>query len=195
MALELQLSYCQGDGCKTLTITDSTGEYNAVTNPTGWDPVWLPDVTDASLVITDPSDNEYTIDIINDLGIDFATATVNTLEYDIASTLVGKSSTESFDDGIYTVVYSITLLGTDTYTVTRMFAIDCNLQCSIDALVAMIPSQYNCNNCNTSFIDDVFLAYMLFGAMKNAALCGGIDQWYNMKTTLNKLITNIKYGL
>jgi len=195
MALTLQLSYCQSNGCKTLTITDSTGTYDVTTNPTGCDPLWLPDVTAATLVITDPSDNEYTIDIISDLGIDYSTATVDTLEYDVPSTLLGKSSTEAFDDGIYEVVYTITLLGVTTFTVTRMFAVDCSLRCDIDSLLAMVPSQYNCNSCNTDFIDDVFLAYMLFKAMQNAAQCGGIDEWYNMKTTLTKLITNIQYGL
>ena len=196
MALELDISFCQSDGCKTLTITDTAGEYS-VDNLTGWGGpnTEIADVSSATIVITDPSDEEHTVDLVNDLGIDYLTATWDTLEYDIASTYLGKASDEKIDDGIYNIVYEVTDVNLNSYSVERNVAIYCNLACQMHDLLKMIPEQYSCNKCNTAFINDVFECYMLYRSLLNAAECGSVSEFDNIYTMLTKMINKAKYGL
>lgn len=198
MALELSLVMCKSEGCKLLTFTDDTGLYEATSNPHGWygpNTDLNADVAGAFLIITDPSGDVYTIDIISDLGFDYPTAEVDLLEYEVPSTLLGLAATESFADGIYDVTYKIIDNADNEYTVSRKFAMMCTVWCDISNLLAMIPEQYNCNKCNKDFIHDVYDCYMLMKAAEHASYCGSQSEFENILATLKILITNVKYGL
>ena len=196
MALSLSISFCQSDGCKTLTITDDTGEYSGL-NQTGWGTpnIELADVSVATITITDPDDVAHVIDLVNDLGIDYLTATADTLEYDIANTYFGLGTDDKITDGIYNILYSITDTSLDVYTIERNIAIYCNIACQINDLLKMIPEQYSCNKCNTAFINEVFECYMMYKALINAAECGSVSEFNNILAMLKKMINNAKYGL
>ena len=190
------MTFCQSDGCKTLTVTDSTGEYSG-TNLTGWGTpnIELSDVSVATVTITDPDDVEHVVDLVNDLGIDYLTATADTLEYDIDSTYFGLASTDTIPDGIYNFLYSITDTSLDVYTMERNIALYCNIGCEINDLLKMIPEQYSCNKCNTAFINEVYGIYMMYKALINAAECGSVSEFNNILAMLKKMINNAKYGL
>jgi len=145
MALQLTLqnrvtSYSQ------LTLVDSTGLYNAVTNPTGWGApnITLTDVAYAHLLITTPSGTIYDLDIIVDLGIDFQTIAVDELIYNIPSALIGGSLGDVLDDGVYSIEYKVSITDpfvtgyTSTYDIMTYYVV----QDSVFKRIAYIPYYY-----------------------------------------------------
>jgi len=197
MALTLSLASCQSNGCKLLTLTDNTGLYQAITNPGGWNSPNVDlntEVSIATLSIIDPAGATHLVDIINDLGFDFTTAIWDTLEYEVDNTYLGLASDIALSDGIYNVTYTIRTIAAD-YTVERNFAVMCNTACDIANLIKLIPEQYNCNKCNTDYINQVFLCYMLYQSALSAAYCGSESEYNNIMTSLTTLINNTKYEL
>lgn len=99
MGLEVRIEHSQSGDCKTITITDITGDYNGDTNPNGWgspNPEKT-DVTAATLVITKGT-NTYTVDL---LALGFPVT--GEIELD-ALEITGA---EKWIDGEYTMVVTV----------------------------------------------------------------------------------------
>jgi hypothetical protein len=191
MALQLTLqnrltSYSQ------LTLVDSTGLYNADTNPTGWGVhnLALTAVVYAHLFVTNPSGIIYDLDIINDLGIDFQTATVDELVYNIPSALIGGSLGDVLADGTYSVVYKISTtdpFGTgyiSTYDIMTYYVV----QDKVFKRIVNIPFYYKPNQ-ESLYIKETTTLFMLLQALIESAIYYDVTKFGITLNAINDILT------
>lgn len=130
MAVSLDFSYLQSNDRKTIEITDTTGEYDAVSNTGGWgtpNPDPSTDVVAATattvakyhvlldITYTDSGGTETTydtIDLYSEFTSEFAAGygmvyTLTMAHFEESGVAVGTADDE-FPDGIYDITYSIT---------------------------------------------------------------------------------------
>jgi len=130
MALALSFSIVERNDNKVLTITDTTGIYNAVTNLTGWGAP-NPEVTDITAVgglypltliitITTSDGTETVYDAIDLHSLVATHTTVANLVFPlncsllISGTVALGTSDDEFPDGIYKMNYILGGVGGDT---------------------------------------------------------------------------------
>ena len=58
---------CQKDKCKTLTVEDTSGLFDAVTNPNGWDPTGVTALDSAEIEVTFPDGTVTTYDVLSQI--------------------------------------------------------------------------------------------------------------------------------
>lgn len=181
MALELSYSVCITSCCKEISITDSTGDYDASTNTTGWGTPNLErgDVTDASLVITDADGYDYTIDVTTEVqdGTDIT----------VTSDLIGLAAGVDITSGVYYFTLTVTD-GVDTYyfDVTKLFY--CTEEKAFQALVGTFNPD-SCTCCSGhSTMDDILDIWVYMLALKNAACCGKVDKFTELLEIINQLL-------
>jgi hypothetical protein len=175
MALELLATSPTQSGCFGLTFTDITGIYNAKTNPGGYGTpnpesndingatisIYAPGSTIPyiitfvvttgnidSAIITNPdgTTNDVTVDVVNTQGLSFPFSTdfsSNSLLID--ETWIGGTENESLLDGVYTIVYEITLEDESTYNTTVYTLSKCNATCCITKAYANLDSACGCD--------------------------------------------------
>jgi len=191
MALELSLTKNISD-YSVLTLIDNTGAYNATTNPTGWGATntALSAINYAVLVITTPGGVQCPpVDIIADLGINFATATVNDLIYNITGSMLGGTDGDTLADGIWTVHYEVSIDGGVTILedLDTQVATYYQLQVLVFENIATIPDLYECNNCCTMKLKDIVTQFMLLQALVYAAEYSYLTEFTNILTTLQQI--------
>jgi len=148
----------------SLNISDASGVYNEVSNPTGWGTPneELADVTYAHIVVTLPNLSVVDIDLMVDLGIDFSTATTADLVYNITSTMLYGTS-GLLPDGVYQIYYNIE--GNDDYSITSDIMTYYVIQGSVFNKIALIPEYYTCADCNNQYIKETTTTFMLLQAL------------------------------
>ena len=164
MALDLKLS-SNIVNYTSINLIDSTGIYNVVTNPGGWGApnLALSGVVSAELTVSLPNSSVVTIDIINDLGIDFSTATTADLVYNLTSTMLYGTS-GLIPDGLYTIEYNITSAG-GAYGTSATIMTYYVVQESIYNRIKLIPQYYTCSDCNNQFVKETSTIFMLLQAL------------------------------
>jgi hypothetical protein len=207
MALELIVSVAQQDSCATLVITDTTGEYNATSNPTGWGtagagwggniPIDNNQMEVAYLELTPPgSSTAINVDLMNTAiwqaitpyttGIPWdSSVSPGTLSFTLTSDILGTS----IIDGIWRIKYYVATAEVPSIVALYEFYIGfyCNVECCVESLLAAIPEHYNCDNCDNTYIRDVMTAKALLEALKLAA-CGAQTTRFNaIQETLSNL--------
>jgi len=170
MALTLVLASSNADTTQ-LTLTDSTGAY-AVDNTGGWGApnITLGSVLYAHLIITDPSDVEYDIDIINDLGIDFTTIGADGLIYEVTHDLIGGTLGATLEDGIYEVEYRISDSATwddggNDYSIVINVMTYYTVQGQVFERIAEIPTYYKCADCDNLYVKETTTMFMLLQSL------------------------------
>lgn len=178
------ISVCQTKNCRNIVITETTGEYNALTNTGGWstpETSTNPDsnnVTRVIVEIIDPSDTTYTFDS-NEVApgiIPFPDPT-GLEEFVIEETSLGKSSGDKLDDGEYTI--TVTFYGTidtDTFTeiVNKKYVFTCQTRCCADSLFHE-AAQSDCTDCKKPKIDKALEVDSLLKQVEYATSCGKIN--------------------
>jgi hypothetical protein len=174
MALSLSFCYKNASDCKSILFKESTGEYNATTNLTGWgtDGSGEPNtdistITAAVLIITKPDDTQVTIDVSSKFP------TINTeLVWQITAGDLGYES--SIEDGLYTLTYKLTT-DTNTYIhVSKTFLFSCTLDCKIKKILAdSVKYQMNCDDCNQEINDNLMNALMINTLYKGLCAMSG----------------------
>ena len=175
-----------------LTLVDSTGLYNADTNPTGWGHpnIALNEVLYAHLLVTNPSGIIYDLDIINDLGIDFQTATVDELVYNIPSALIGGSLGEVLADGTYSVVYKISTTNPfvtgyiSTYDIMTYYEV----QNKVFKRIINIPYYYKQEK-ESLYIKETTTLFMLFQALIESAIYYDVTKFGIALNAINDILT------
>jgi len=185
-SLQINFSLCQTNNCRNILLRETTGEYEATTNPSGYsDPesATNPDsanITRTVIDITVPNGTTYTFD--SDelvLGtIPFPDPTGEE-EMVIEETDLGKSSEEKLDDGEYTL--TVTMYGTinadvDTFieTVTKKYILTCQTRCCVDGLFHDV-AQSDCGDCKKPKLDKALEAEALLKQVEFASSCGKIN--------------------
>lgn len=185
MALTLKYNLCVINGCTQIRFTDETGFYSTV-NTGGWgtpNPA-LSTITSATLDITNPEGDTYTIDL-------FATSLFPTddygLSYDIPLSEIGDPS--SISDGEWIFVYTVSD-GSDEYSTTIYKYFYCNYECCVTQMLANLKLD-TCDCCDYSkSYKNYELAWLQLEALKKAAACGDSDNFTSISKILDKLCKN-----
>lgn len=199
--LQLGIHLCQTSNCKTIKFSETTGEYNANSNPGGWDATAQDnpdegDVTSFIIVFTLPDGSITTFTNTDLIFANFPDQT-STEEVSLTMANFGGSSTTAFPDGIYSVTYTVNGnfgVNTFTSTVTQTFFFNCQIRCCIDKMFHL-ASQADCSDCKPEKLNNALEAESYLKSAEFAAACGKIEmakkhlakaQWIcNTKNCLN----------
>jgi len=182
-AVTLDFEICQSSDCSALTFVETTGVYNATTNPVGWGaPNELTsNATAATLTVTLASGNSYVINLWDVFPTDVAT-----LEYLITNEDIGYTTGSPIDDQIISFLYTVTT-ATATYTQSFDQAFYCQVQCCVLGMFANLNVE--CDSCSKQ-IDDALKAYAMLKGLIYSAYCGNSTAFNNILAQVNKLCLN-----
>lgn len=136
MALDIKLSIINNKN--EIIVTDSTGDYNAITNPTGWgapNPVRNnTDVTSVRLTVTNPSGTIFADSVPPNSLYNTTFWTGTSRAYEITADVTNIFTTNPvIADGVWKFVIVFTILGVPT-TVTKYALRDNVLKCQLGQL-------------------------------------------------------------
>jgi hypothetical protein len=185
MALSLDIKLCLDSGCDVLTFYETTGIYNVDTNEGGYgapNPDANPATQDATIKITDPDGEEYTITLET-----FPTNNEDS-GYELPLSSIGNRT--SIEDGYWQFLYTVTIAGTP-YTATKSYFFYCESECCVAKLLAKIePDECGCDEKNNKRIDNYTKARTYLASLKNAASCFNENNFNTIKELLAKLCRN-----
>ena len=193
MALLPTLSFCLTNSCSELLVSETTGVYNALTNLGGYgapNPTTAI-VTSYSLVITDPSNVQYTINLFAN---GFPT-TDSTIEYSIPLSSLGNRTV--IEDGFWQFSWTVASnVALQEFTAVGNSAeyFTCNSACCVAALLAAIEldeDDCNCNKEQSQKILDYLKAKAFLEALRNAAFCGKLTLFTNIKAAIDKMCAKV----
>lgn len=181
------ISACFTNKCSTLTVTDTTGLYNAVSNTGGWDDgatVLINTITAATISITLPDGTVMTtVDVLSQLPSNVTGSFSFT-----AITLPALA------DGSYTVVYTVAdSSGTKSKTL-NLYAL-CNVRSCVDAMWGKFAAgqaetnacDCGCTDSTTLIKDRALLAESLLKALQSSAICNNTIVRDKLLAQLQKL--------
>jgi len=198
--LQLSVSLCQTNNCKSIKLSEVTGEYNATDNPGGWDDLAvnnpsIDEVTNVDIEIELPNGSIWNFDS-TDIGSLFPTID-SSVEVEFDSTDFGNTSIVPLDDGFYKVTYTVQgNVGPNNYedSYTETYLLTCQTSCCIDKMFHL-ASQSDCTDCKNEKLDKAIEAKQILTQAEYAARCGKINmakkllakaQWIcNTKNCLN----------
>lgn len=169
MALKLKLCGKTADNCSSLILTDITEEYNSETNLTGWE---APNISTSVILeayITIISSNPTDRGIRYDLSVsDFPTTVTGAFP-------LLTITDYKFNDGEYTITYTINTTDEETYETSTKVFITCGVACCLHKLwLAYITegsdSGCSCNNTNDP-LKDALMVEGLYRALLMSAAC------------------------
>ncbi len=176
MALILAATSPTQTGCFGFTFTDTTGIYNATTNPGGYGApnnevdtisdaiisIYTPGSTIPyiitfvvetgnifSAIITNPdgTTDNITTDVVTTQGLSFPFSTdFGSDSLAIDETWIGGTEDEALIDGVYTISYEITFEDTTTYNTTVYTLSKCNACCCISKAYANLNANCGCDD-------------------------------------------------
>jgi hypothetical protein len=156
MALQVDFNVCQSDNCGTLNISDATGAYNAVSNPTGWgspNTAWNTSGMSAIITVVDSADT--------------------TTEYDVTGEISNSDGLTIFQpisieipDGSFTVNFTVST-SSESSSVTKKFFSYCTVRCCVFKKMRDAVVKANCN-CEKDLSYELFL-WGIYKAMQFAA--------------------------
>lgn len=163
MALSPTITACLKNSCTTLSVTDTTGVYNATTNPGGWGSqnTGGADVAKATITIILPNGSEQEEDVTDQIP-DPVTGTFDFTDITL----------DAYVDGIMTIVYTVTnSAGRDrTYKYEVLFV--CQTRACVDNMWAEVACESCGGGCDlSSKIDDANLAEGLLKGLEASSVC------------------------
>jgi hypothetical protein len=167
--LSLKAKACVVKACTKIEVTDTTGVYNFPDNEGGWESpntVLAADVTGATIVITTPSGEEITVDVLADLP-DPVTGEFSYPEISLPSS----------KDGEYVIEYSIETIDGIKTKKFKIYSL-CNSRCCVDKMWSKYAQGADAGECdcgctkNSNPIQDrALLGESLLKAIKSSAMC------------------------
>lgn len=169
MALKLKICSSIEDNCGSLILTDTTEEYNSQTNTTGWG---SPNITTSliteayiTIVSSNPDDRGLRIDIPLSTFPTVVTGSFPLLTID----------DYTFNDGEYTITYTIKLADETTYETKTKIFITCGVACCIHKLWLSFISDGSdscgCSSDSVLKLEDLLFADALYKSLLRAAAC------------------------
>jgi len=149
-------------GCKTLTITDTTGAYDATTNPTGWGALNTEgsEITVANITITYGDGSTQIEDVLSQIP-DNVTGSFTFTGITLSGYIDGTTViTYDSSDGSIDFISEIQQIWT------------CNVRACIDKIWVEVACKTCQGNCDLgSIIDDANLAEGLYKSLCSGASC------------------------
>jgi len=183
MALKPTIQLCLTANCSTLSFTETTGVYNATTNPYGYGApnTTIANAVSGSLVITTPDLVNYTISIPPSNNPNLSTTIV-------LANLGGRTSVE---DGFWNFAYTVTDVSANQFAVQQGYYFYCQAECCVAKLLTKIDlDDCMCNKQNTKDLDNYTKARTLLQSLKNAASCLNNVNYLKIKALLEKICRN-----
>ncbi len=209
MALKLKLSYLQQNLCAELVLFDVTGEYDAVSNTTGWGTTANPgtnlvidnsSITEARLLITKPDGTPVSIDLMvlanwqkltpyATAANAFDAATLpSTLKYTLTETELG-----TIEDGVYQIRYTIGD-GIDTYNETFTVALYGRIQTGLFQMTEA-ANQLNIDSKLTyTEFTDITVTWALYLQMIYSAQISNTTRFNKLLATLQRIMATYNYN-
>lgn len=188
MALQLGLHICQSTNCKQLIISETTGIYDANTNPGGWGAPNLPalaNVTDAIIDITAPDGTTYSFALadIGAVNFPFPDETGQdefVLNYNgsIVGNYTNPTGIVSFPDGYYSIKYSIVYMkGVTPVTIStnQSILLTCQARCCVDKMFHAASQTKECADCDNNLLNKALEAEAYLKSAEYAAGCGKVE--------------------
>lgn len=157
MALEVSTTTDLSRDGKTITFTETTGAYNAITNPTGYSAPNPPisDMIAATLVVTAPDGIEYEFDLFTE---GFPNSTNPTFE--ITADMIGGVEDNTIIDGLYTFVYTVTESGPVFYSFIDKVAFYHNIKCCVFKAITNVEAiDCNCSDSSMKYTVEMWALY------------------------------------
>ena len=181
MAFSPTITACTKNSCTTLSITDTTGVYDATDNPKGWQDastLLAADVTKVEILITYPNGTTQTVDAdISDIP-DPVTGQFTYADIQMVGYTDGLIEIEY-------IVYDNTAPDPVSYSYTYEALFTCQTRACVDKMWAEVACKSCSGNCElTSLIDDANLAEGLLRGLESGAVC--CDE-----TCINKILAAI----
>lgn len=208
MALELSFSIVEQNDNKLVTISDTAGVYDAITNLTGWGtPNPIVSAIDGtthtlSLDITlTTSDKLSTIFDTIDLFTTFAPVggfvDVSDLVFGLDRSMLKEAgvsygtSDDEFPDGLYTITYTYDKgLATEVEIITTVL-LDGRVANAVYELLRTLPTQYECGGCHDKEILDIIFMNTYLMSVHSSAYSARTTSILDQLNVLEKLVTNV----
>lgn len=185
MALRPTIQLCLTANCSTLSFTETTGVYNATTNPYGYGApnITIGEAVNGTLIITAPDLTTYTFVWLILPSNNPDLSTIISL-----ATLGGRTSVE---DGFWNFQYTITDVYATPYVAQKGYYFYCQSECCVAKLLTKIDldKMTECGK-NTKILDDYTKAKVLLQSIKNAASCLNNTNYLKAKALLEKICKN-----
>tara|TARA_R100001463_G_C3544352_1_gene222573 strand:- start:4753 stop:5337 length:585 start_codon:yes stop_codon:yes gene_type:complete len=176
--LVLKANVCVKDGCKKVSVTDVTGEYNASTNVGGWGAInsARTEITAATITITDSAGTVTTETVTSQVNpvAWYQDFTFNDIDVTLA-------------DGLHTLEYSVTNASDTPSTVTASikFYTYCTIKCCIEKKVHAAIVAYGNDPCKHA--DKLNYANYLWALLKDFEKAASGCNFNKAKTAFDKL--------
>lgn len=208
MALELSFSVVEQNDNKLLTISDTAGIYNAVTNLTGWgapNPTvstidGISHTLDLDIVLT-TSDKLSTIFDTIDLFTTFAPeggfVDVSDLVFELDRSMLKEAgvsygtSDDEFPDGLYTITYTYDKGLATEVEITTTILLDGRVANAVYELLRTLPVQYECGGCHDKEILDIIFMNTYLMSIHSSAYSARTTSVLDQLNVLEKLVTNV----
>lgn len=177
MAFVPTISACLQKNCAYLVVTDTTGVYDASTNPTGWE--------DAATIVA--ADVTALVITVTQGTTILATANVLAQLPDPVTSIFAYTQIEltGLVDGEFTVTYTVTT-ASGVFTTAPCSFQACSVRCCIDSKWATIASNgYTTTSGKTALVDEALELEGLYASMMNAAAS-------NQTTIRNNYLTKLQ---
>jgi len=187
MAFQPKFTVSLGSDCHSFIITDTTGNYNASTNPTGWgtpNPA-TSDITRITLSVKNLYTN-ITYDNIVALTYTTAVTVFPTSDLEIDGVSIGDVV---MPDGLYEFTYTIVISDTTTYIATSNNILLCESCCKIKTIAANLD--LDCGCCNDPCADDIWKFLQVYTELKiieYSGYCGSSSNIFKKIKSLQSLL-------
>ena len=182
MAFSPIITACLKNSCKTLSVTDTTGVYDATTNTTGWQDastLLAADVSKAELLITYPNGLTQTVDVTSQIP-DPVTGSISFADITM----------DHYSDGLIEIEYIVYDSSVDpiAYRYTYKALYTCQTRACIDKMWAEVACKSCSGNCELNdLIDDANLAEGLLRGLESSAVCCDDDCITKILAAINQL--------
>lgn len=205
MALSLSFDVTERNDNKLLTVLDTTGIYDIVTNDDGWgapNPVVtdIDGVThtlelDITLTISNGTVTTYdSIDLFTLFGpftdISDLSFALNCSMLQSGGTALGTSDDE-FPDGLYTITYTYDKGLGSVITVTNTILLDGRVANALYELLRTLPTDYECGQCNEKEILDIIFMKTYLDAIHASVYSARTTAILDQLGVLENLLTNV----
>jgi hypothetical protein len=186
------------NGCTGITINDTTGFYNSVTNIYGWNDnttLWKtalggnPHVVAATIGISLNGGAPITVNVLNKVQ----ESVFPDFELYQYTPVDSTGSTFNLADGYYNIVYTLTDNNDVVYTTDTTFVVYCNVACCVSKLAARVADEL-CNNCDSEAYNDFLIADGMLQALKATAESLGTQEFTKLLNKLQKLCNQTSAG-
>ena len=163
MSFQLQIEVNTSRDCSSFLFKDSTKSYDALFNPTGYDPTGVfsvnpSNLTSFKLEVTNLSNSTTPVNITIPSSAYNPTRIPGVVEYTITSTNLGYT----IEDGVYKFIYTVIDSSTNsTYQAGCYILNDCNICCAMDQKLKDLKNCGTCNDKNNRTVNMLYEAYML----------------------------------